>query len=266
MSTFRVVPLSSLSAPEAPLRHAMERESLDDLCRSIATLGLLQPITVKEAPNGYEVVAGHRRLLACRAVGLAEVPVMLRQDDAATQAQVMLAENLERVDLNPVEEARTLQRGRDVLGLSIEELSRRANRSEAWVRGRLELLVWPAFALEALASGVSSVAALKPLMEIDNEVERDRLLVCAIDAGATAAVTRGWAAQALGFASASPETLSGRSAALVGLNDVAVHMPCFACRVPQDAFKLQVLRVCRPCIDAFESVAAQPPEATGAGG
>lgn len=266
MSTYRVVPLSSLSAPEAPLRHAMERESLDELARSIAAVGVIQPLTVKQSVNGYEVVAGHRRLLACRAVGLSEVPVIVRADDDVTQVQVMLAENLERQNLNPVEEARTLQRGRDVLGLKIEELAQRSNRSEAWVRGRLDLLTWPMFALEALASGVASVAALRPLMEITNEVERDRLLICAIDAGATAAVTRQWASQALGFASASPDGLSGRDAALVGLNDVTVHMPCFVCRAPHDGFTLQVLRVCRPCIETLESVAAEPPSATGAGG
>lgn len=244
----------------------MDRGSLDELAQSIARSGIIQPLSVKEVPNGYEVVAGHRRLLAARLAGVPTAPVIVRSDDAAAEASVMLVENIQREQLTPVEEARALQRGRDVLGLSIEELARMASRSEAWVRGRLELLTWPMFVLDALADGRASVAALKPLMEIDDQVERDRLLVCAIDAGATAQVTRSWAQQARGFASDSPEGMTGRSAALVGLQDVVVNMPCFCCREPRDAFSLQVLRVCRPCIAAFESVAGEPPPATGAAG
>jgi ParB family transcriptional regulator, chromosome partitioning protein len=266
MSTYRVVPLSSLSAPEAPLRHAMERESLDELARSIATVGLLQPLTVKAAPSGYEVVAGHRRLLACRMVGLAEVPVMIREDDTATEAAVMLVENIQRADLSPIEEARALKKGREVLSLSIEQLAAQASRSEAWVRQRLELLDWPLLAIEALAERRATVAALKPLMEVEDVTERDRLLACAIDSGATAQVTRVWAQQARGFASTAPEGLSGRSSALLGVGDVVVSMPCYSCRVPKDAFSLQVLRVCRECIADMEAAVAASAASQGVGG
>lgn len=258
MSTYRVVPLSSLSAPEAPLRHAMERGPLEELARSIAKIGLIEPIVVKEAPHGYEVKAGHRRLVACRMAGLGEVPVMIRDDDEETQAAVMLAENIQREDLTPIEEARALQKGRDVLGFSIEQLASQASKSEAWVRGRLELLSWPSIALEALADGRAKVSQLKPLVSIENEVERDRLLACAIDSGATAAVTTVWAQQAQGFASAAPEGMSGRSQALMGVGDVVVHMPCYVCREPRDAFSLQVLRVCGSCCTMLEEAARQP--------
>ena len=255
MSTYRVVPLSSVSAPEAPLRVAMERGPLEELARSIATVGLLQPLTVKEGPAGFEVVAGHRRLLACRMLGLAEVAVSIREDDAATAAAVMLVENVQRADLTPIEEARALAKGRDVLGLSIDQLATTASRSEAWVRGRLELLDWPLAAIEAVATGQASVSALRPLMEIENEVERDRLLLCAIEGGATAAVTRMWAQQAQGFPTAGPEGLSSRSQALVGLGDVSVHMPCFSCREPRDALSLQIIRMCRQCLEDIDNAA-----------
>lgn len=266
MSTYRVVPLSSLSAPEKPLRHAIERQPLEELARSIAAIGLIEPIVVAEVAHGYEVKAGHRRLLACRMVGLAEVPVMVRADDEETQAAVMLAENIQREDLSPVEEARALQRGRDVLGYSIEQLAGQASKSEAWVRGRLELLTWPAFALEAISDGRAKVAQLKPLVSIENEVERDRLLACAIDSGATAAVTETWARQAQGFATAAPEGLSGRSQALIGVGDVVVSMPCFCCREPRDAFSLQVLRVCRGCVEMLESAGREAAPAPGVTG
>jgi ParB/RepB/Spo0J family partition protein len=255
MSTYRVVPLSSLSAPEAPLRLAIERGSLEELARSIQTVGLLQPITVKEAPAGYEVVAGHRRLLACRMIGLGEVAVMIRADDERGEAAVMLVENIQRADLSPIEEARALAKGRDVLGLTVDELATRASRSEAWVRGRLDLLTWPIQAIEAVGAGEISVAALRPLMEIEDAKERDRLIACAIEGGASANVTRIWAQQARGYASNPPEGLGTRDSMMVGIGDVVVSMPCFSCREKRDAMSLQIVRICRPCISELEAAA-----------
>lgn len=266
MSTFRRVPLSSVSAPEAPLRHAMERGSLEELARSIATVGLLQPLTVKIVAEGYEVIAGHRRLTACRMLGLAEVEVIVREDDAKTEAAVMLVENIQRNDLTPIEEARALRRGVDELGLSIEELARQASRSEAWVRGRLDLLTWPLRAVEAISTGAATVAALRPLMEIENVTERDRLLECAIDGGATAAVTKQWALAAQGFAQAPTEGLSAKGQALVGLVDVTVQMPCFSCREPRDALSLQILRICKPCLTDLSEAAANAAAANAVAG
>lgn len=252
MSTYRVVPVSSISAPAEPLRHAIERGPLDELAASIAQVGLLEPLIVKAAPNGYEVLAGHRRLLACRQAGLVQVAVMIRDDDAEMQAAVMMAENLHRADLTPIEEARAIVKAREVLGLSIDQVATRCNRSEAWVRGRIDLLSWPSFALDAIAEGRASVSALKPLMDVDNEVERDRLLGCAIEAGATSAVTRTWALQAAGMASDSPETMGGRTRALLPLNNVTVSMPCWSCRDQRDAMSLAVVRICRGCIEDVE--------------
>jgi len=264
MTTYRVVALSSVSAPVEPLRHAIERGSLEELASSIQQVGLLQPLTVKTAPNGYEVKAGHRRLLASRMAGLATIPVMIRDDESAVEAAVMLVENLQRADLSPIEEARAILKMRDVLGRSIDQIATSLSRSEAWVRGRLELLTWPALALEAIADGRASVTSLRPLLEIENIVERDRLLGCAIDAGATSAVTRAWAQQANGQFSDGAESMSGRSRALLPLGNVQVLMRCYSCREQKDAFSLGVLRVCRPCIEELENAATAVGAVVGA--
>jgi ParB family chromosome partitioning protein len=237
----------------------MERGALEELARSIATMGLIQPLTVKPTPAGYEVVAGHRRLLALRMSGIAECAVMILDGDSEQQAAVMLVENIQRADLTPVEEARSLSKMQGLLGMSISECAEALSRSEAWVRGRLDLLTWPTIALEALADRRSSCAALRPLMDIENEVERNRLLACAIDAGATAELTRTWARQAQGYATDSPEVMGSRSRAMLAIGDVVVSMPCFSCRQARDAFSLQVVRICQPCLDELES--AVPPAA-----
>lgn len=253
MSGYMIVPVSACSAPEAPLRHAMERGSLEELARSIQQVGLIQPLVVKKIAQGYEVTAGHRRLLACRMAGVPTVSVIVREDDGEIEAAVMLAENLQRADLSPVEEARAMKAMREVLGRSVEQIALGCSKSEAWVRGRLDLLEWPEAALEALSDGRSSVSALKPLMEIDNIVERDRLISCAVDAGASAQVTRSWAQQAQGYASDSPEMMSAKGRILAPLGGVQVFMPCYSCREPREAFGLEVVRICRPCLEDLEN-------------
>lgn len=233
----------------------MERGSLEELAVSIRRLGLLQPISVKRVVNGFEVVAGHRRLLACRMAPLEMVPVAIRDDDADTTRAVMLVENLQRSDLSPIEEATAIKHMRDVMGRSVAQIAEGLARSEAWVRGRLDLLDWPAFALEALAEERVSVAALRPLMDIENASERDRLIQCAIDGGASQAVTRSWAAQAQGMAAQNPDTMGSRAQAMMPLGDVVVNMPCFACREQRSAFDLQIVRICRPCLVELDAAA-----------
>lgn len=248
MPIFQTVPLSSISAPEAPLRHAIERGPVEELAHSIATLGLLQPITVKRTVGGFEVVAGHRRFLACRLAGLAMAPVSILDEGETRTEAVMLVENIQRQDLTPVEEARAVRAMKVEMGRTVAQIAEACSRSEAWVRGRLELLDWPAFALEAVTEERVSVAALRPLMAIENAGERDRLIQCAIDGGASENVTRSWAAQAQGMAAQNPDTMGSKAAAILPLGDVLVNMPCFSCREPRSAFDLQVVRICRECL------------------
>jgi ParB family chromosome partitioning protein len=248
MSGSRVVHLSSISAPEAPLRRAIEAGGIEELTVSIRQVGLLNPLTVKACPNGFEVVAGHRRLLACRMAPLEMVPINVVEGDAVALAAVKLAENTLREDLSPVEEAHALREWRDVLGLSVAEIAGKLGKSEAWVRGRLDLLLWPDHALTAIASGRAAVSALRPLMELEDVGERDRLIECAVESGATASVTRAWVAGVLGMASSLPVELSSRVAAALPLAEYVVHMPCFACRQSQPAIDLRVVRICDGCL------------------
>jgi len=254
MSESKVVPLSSISAPEAPLRHAMESTGIEELTLSIRTMGLLQPLVAKVSPHGYEVIAGHRRLVACRLAPLDRVPIIVVEGDAEYYAAAMLAENIQRRDLTPIEEATALRTMRDVLGCSVAECARRASKSEAWVRGRLDLLAWPIAALEAIGAGRASVASLRPLIEIVDTAERDRLIRCAVEGGATESVTRGWVASMRGELADNLDGVSARAAAASDLGAVVVTMPCYVCEDRHPAMDLRIARVCDACVQQLELV------------
>jgi ParB family chromosome partitioning protein len=252
------VPLSSISAPEAPLRLALDRIGLEELTLSIRQVGLLQPLVVVKREHGYEVKAGHRRLLACRMAPLDHVPIYVVEGDAEYEAAVMLAENIMRRDLTPIEEATALRTMRDTLGKSVGECAESASKSEAWVRGRLDLLTWPPVAVEALAKSLISVAALRPLMEVNDQVERDRLIRCAVDGGATEAVTRSWVASMHGELSDSLDGRGAQAHASYQLADLVVMMPCYVCEVKIPAIDLRIMRVCDGCVQDLERVRASP--------
>jgi ParB/RepB/Spo0J family partition protein len=264
MAESKVVHLSSLSAPQVPLRTAIERGGIEELATSIRQVGLLQPLVVIQTELGYEVKAGHRRLLACRMAPLDLVPVQVISGDAEFQATVMLVENVLRQDLTPIEEARAIRGMQAVMGLSVAQIATRMSKSEAWVRGRIELLTWPDAAVEAVAQGRASVAALRPLMELEDVAERDRLIGCAIESGATAVVTRTWVAGVLGMAASMPEELSLRSLASMPLVEYVVKMPCFSCREERVALDLRLARICDSCIEEITHATAEAERAARA--
>ncbi len=127
-------------------RNTFDRvDDIDDMASSIMQVGLIQPLTV--IPNGksrFHVIAGHRRLEACKRAKVVDAPCIVRTDlDAAGITALMLVENLHRVDLTPLEEARALSKLQKSSGMTQDEMAEHVGRSNAWVSHRLILLTLP---------------------------------------------------------------------------------------------------------------------------
>ncbi|MEQ8935615.1 MAG: ParB/RepB/Spo0J family partition protein [Amphiplicatus sp.] len=149
-----VLPIEFLKPnPDQP-RRLFNEDALEELAHSIRMRGLLQPILVR--PTGgdyYEIVAGERRWRAAQKAQLHEVPVVIRELDDASAAEIALIENVQRVDLNPVEEARAYQRLVDVYKRSHEEIAKAVGKSRSHVANLLRLLDLPDMPLTALLKG-----------------------------------------------------------------------------------------------------------------
>lgn len=123
-----------------PRRH-FDEDALDELAASIRTQGVVQPIVVRPVgAHRYEIVAGERRWRAAQRAGLKRIPAVIRSIDAATAMAVALVENIQRADLNPLEEAQALQRLIDDCGLTHEQTAQAVGRSRAAVSNLLRLL------------------------------------------------------------------------------------------------------------------------------
>lgn len=137
------IPLGRIRPNPQQPRHSFDEEGLAELAASIRSCGILQPLTVRRAGEGYELVAGERRQRAARIAGLREVPCLVAQVGEEDSALLALMENLQRRDLDCWEEAQAIARLISRYGLSQEEAARRLGRAQPTVANKLRLLRLP---------------------------------------------------------------------------------------------------------------------------
>jgi len=140
----RTLPIDALRPGRYQPRRAMDADKLAELAESIRAQGVIQPIVVRALPDRtYEIIAGERRWRASKQAGLAEVPVVVREVDDRTVVAMALIENIQREDLNPLEEAQALQRLIDEFDLTHAQAAEAVGRSRAAVSNLLRLLELP---------------------------------------------------------------------------------------------------------------------------
>lgn len=161
--------------PEQP-RGKFDGDSLKELAASIRSQGVLQPILVRRAENGYEIVAGERRWRAAQGAGLHRVPVIVKDIDDDSLLEVALVENLQREDLNPVEEAKAYKLLIERFKLTQEKVAKRVGRERATVANSLRLLKLPPGALKALEGGTISTGHAKAILSLEGDTKRGELL------------------------------------------------------------------------------------------
>ena len=174
METGRVVHLPILSIrpnPSQP-RKVFDPAGLQELAASILQYGVLQPLTVRRRDGSYELVAGERRLRAARLAGLTEVPCIVMALDEEQSGMLALVENLQRRDLDFIEEAEGLARLMRLYGLSQEQAAMRVGKSQSAVANKLRLLRHSPKVLEALRENHLSERHARALLKLPSEQER----------------------------------------------------------------------------------------------
>ena len=166
-------------------RKTFEREALEALADSIATYGVLQPIIVRENTDfgTYEIIAGERRWRAAKMAGLTEIPAVIFDGDDLKAAQVALIENIQREDLNPVEEALGYGALIEKFGLTQDQVAKQVGKSRSAVANMLRLLDLPDAVLEMLKSGELSAGHAKALLGLEDEEKIEPLAQRIIERG-----------------------------------------------------------------------------------
>ena len=163
-------------------RKDFDEEALGSLAESIGQHGLIQPIIVRPTiGGGYTIIAGERRWRACRMAGLTEIPVVIKDTDEQNLMEMALVENLQREDLNPVEEALGYKSLMDNFGLTQEEVAAKMAKSRSGVANALRLLNLNADELEALRSGKITAGHARALLSAENSEIRAKMFESALN-------------------------------------------------------------------------------------
>ena len=186
------LPLDSISANPYQARREFDDVRLSELADSIRQHGVLSPVLVRRLGEGYQLVAGERRARAARLAGITEIPAFIRELSEREMMEISLIENIQRQDLNPVEEARAYKRLSSEFGLTQDQIAARVAKSRPYVANSIRLLNLPDVILGHLASGKLSVGHTRPLLPL-NEENAINLAERLIGANASAREAEQWA-------------------------------------------------------------------------
>ena len=175
------LPITKVEPKADQPRTMFDEVALAELSESIKQHGIIQPITVRQLPSGYyQIIAGERRWRAARMAGLKEVPVNIIEADDRLAAELALVENLQRADLNPVEEARGFRRLIKEFGLTQEEAAQAVGKSRPAITNSMRLLTLPDEVVELLEAGMISAGHARALLAIEDndlKIEAAKMIV-----------------------------------------------------------------------------------------
>lgn len=169
------VPIDEVHPERQQPRRHFDEDALADLAQSIRSMGLIQPLLVRrQAGGGYTIIAGERRWRAAREAGLSEVSVIVKEVSEVEAFEVALIENIQRQDLNPIEEADAYQRLLGEYGLTQENVAQRVGKDRSTISNSLRLLRLPAALKDQVALGALSVGHAKVVLGLPDEEAMER--------------------------------------------------------------------------------------------
>lgn len=188
-------------------RKDFNEEKIEELAKSIELHGVIQPIMVRPFGRGYEIVAGERRWRAARKAGLKKIPAIIRELDEQQNMLIAIIENMQREDLNPIEEAMALEEMIKTYGLTQEEVSRSIGKSRPYITNALRLLKLPSEVRSMVSSGELSGGHARAIAGLDSE--EDKI------AAAKKAVELGWSVREIeNYANSSKKKSVKKKAAM----------------------------------------------------
>jgi ParB family chromosome partitioning protein len=245
----KIIPLDRIKDPERPLRSNLTPESVDELVFSIKEVGLIQPLVVVENGESYEVIAGHRRLMACELAGLTEVPCIVTISAGLEKEVLKMHENIAREDINPIDWATQLDYLKSEYKVSNAKLAEMLGFSEAWVSQHLEILKYPAEVLNQIKDGKLAFTSARELAQINDPIKRKVYINAAVKSGVTPAQAANWRREANTPTYQQVESVEDSTPSESG-GVVQIPLPiCAVCNTEiqySDLIRLEIHRNCAP--------------------
>lgn len=252
------LPVDQIDEPLDPSRLSIDEQELAELAASMARLGLLEPIGVRytDDPDRYALIYGHRRHRAARSLGWHTIPALILPADVS-ELEARQAENNQRVQLTPVEEAHELQRYRRD-GRTVHHIAHATGRTVTWVNARLRLLAYPDDLLTAIHTRALPLAVADLLAQIDHPTYRARLTSDAIDNGATATTVSVWLQHYLSDRPRIQANADTIDDIIARRADYRIMAPCEYCGQHEELTRTRLWRLCQDCTTGLVNATAHP--------
>lgn len=241
------VPMSKIVPPKIVERIIIDKEAVMELAENIKQIGLINAITVKQVSGKYEIVAGHRRFLALKHLGIKTTSVKVINEIRSSGEVVKLSENLMREDLNDYEEGNMLAVLKKLIKGNDKLVAKAIGKSEAYVRQKIGILKYPEDVREALQYGRIVFSVARELVRIKNDGLRREYLKHAVSGGATPALVKGWVDDIIKAEKRDKEISDETEGDKPNLQ---VPKPYFICSVhggETDMNQSQLYRICSKC-------------------
>lgn len=246
------VELSLIDEPKDIVRMEIGQAEVDELASSISEIGLLQPVLLRKDADRFEMVAGHRRLLAHQKLGLATIRAVIRIMTDQEAAIARATENLTRVDLTPIEEASIFFNLINQQGMTLEKIGKQVGKSPGLVKRRMELLRMPENLQKAVHSKQISISVAEELWPITDKATLDYYLSFALDGGCTATVARSWCKDWKDSLRRQTSDDGEGVQVLSPYEPKPTYMACDLCEGAVELGKDKILRLCPACWDIIK--------------
>lgn len=244
---FRAIDLSIIDRPAESSRIDIDEVAVEELARNIRARGLMHPITLNKKGERFEIIAGDRRFLAHKHLGLTNIMAKIIEVD---QKEVLLlrgTENLHRANLSPLEEGRIYKGLIENVGMKVEEIAEETGRSAGVIKRKLDVVKMPESFQRALHKRLISLTVAEELWNCPNEAHREYLLEMASEHGVTKAVARMWVADYKRSLRSNVDAGEGGGLASSVYETDPVYRPCDLCKEAVEINKAKELRVCPGC-------------------
>ncbi len=248
LQNFRELSVKKIEVGEHAQRFEDEDPEIAELSESIRRLGLIEPLCVTAHGDGFMLVAGHRRMEACKRIGMEVVQCLVAVGDEATKREITFAENFHRKDLTPIELAAAIANEVKEERMTIEQLAAGFRKTKDWVRRQIAVVGWPEDVLEGIHTGKLSIAAASHLACITEDFYRKSLVQKAVENGATARTTSGWFQAWQAMLPVESVEVMVKENEQETLQPMVPQGPCLACHDVFRTDQLSHVPLCANCI------------------
>ena len=243
-----LIEMSKIIHPKITHRSQIDGSRIKELAQSISEVGLINPIQVKKLDGKYMIVAGERRYLACKEIGIKKIECKVVVKSEAEAEEVKLAENIMREDLNPIELAKAVLIAQQKFKVQSAKIARALGKTVRWLEKKLQLLNLPLAIQDAIARRLIPEKVGVELARVEEEIERDRLLTYAVAHGATWKVVNSWVESYLLSSKAKEKAIINEEKTRVPGDQKEVQVTCILCAKKDDILKMQYEPVHPECL------------------